>query len=47
MNELSSLNEAVIMMEKHKIWDLPVTDNNGILKGLLHLHPALKFVLGI
>ena len=47
INELSPLNEAVIMMGKNKIWDLPVTDNNGTLKGLLHLHPALKFVLGI
>jgi len=45
--DTSLLNEAVIQMEKNKIWDLPVTDKNGILKGLLHLHPALKFVLGI
>ena len=47
MNEFTSLSEAVIKMEKLKIWDLPVTDKNGFLKGLLHLHPALKFVLGI
>ena len=47
MNENTFLSEAVIKMEKLKIWDLPVTDNNGVLKGLLHLHPALKFVLGI
>ena len=47
MNENTLLSEAVIKMEKLKIWDLPVTDKNGVLKGLLHLHPALKFVLGI
>ena len=47
MNENAFLNEAVIKMEELKIWDLPVTDENGVLKGLLHLHPALKFVLGI
>ena len=47
IDELNTLNEAVIMMGKLKIWDIPVTDKNGILKGLLHLHPALKFVLGL
>ena len=47
MNENAFLSEAVIKMEELKIWDLPVTDENGVLKGLLHLHPALKFVLGI
>ena len=47
VNELTLLNKAVIKMEELKIWDLPVTDENSNLKGLLHLHPALKFVLGI
>jgi len=37
----------VIKMEELNIWDLPVTDKEGVLKGLLHLHPALKYVLGI
>ncbi len=47
LNELTHLNEAVTIMERHKIWDIPITDKNGTLKGLLHLHPALKFVLGL
>ena len=47
LNELTHLNEAVKIMERHKIWDIPITDKNGTLKGLLHLHPALKFVLGL
>ena len=47
MDEYTLLSDAVIKMEKLKIWDLPVTDKDGVLKGLLHLHPALKFVLGI
>ena len=47
LNESTHLNEAVTIMERHKIWDIPITDKNGTLKGLLHLHPALKFVLGI
>lgn len=45
--EETSLKNALLKMEEFKIWDLPVLDNNGILKGLLHLHPALKFVLGL
>ena len=47
LNESTHLNEAVTIMERHKIWDIPITDKNGTLKGLLHLHPALKFVLGL
>ena len=47
MNESAHLSDAVITMEKLKIWDIPVIDEEGFLKGLLHLHPALKFVLGI
>ena len=45
--EDTSLKDAILKMEKLKIWDLPVTDSDGKLKGLLHLHPALKFVLGL
>ena len=45
--EKTSLKNALVKMEGLKIWDLPVLDEDGKLKGLLHLHPALKFVLGI
>ena len=45
--EKTSLQNALVKMEGLRIWDLPVLDENGKLKGLLHLHPALKFVLGI
>ena len=34
-------------MEELNIWDLPVVDDEKNLKGLLHLHPALKTLLGI
>ena len=47
VNESTSLKEALFKMEELNIWDLPVTDKKGNLRGLLHLHPALKFVLGI
>jgi arabinose-5-phosphate isomerase len=43
--EKSSIQNALTKMEELKIWDLPVLDEQGKLKGLLHLHPALKFVL--
>ncbi len=41
------LRNAILIMEELKIWDLPVLDEEGCLRGLLHLHPALKFILGI
>ena len=47
VQEKTLLEDALLKMEKLKIWDLPVIDNDGKLKGLLHLHPALKSVLGI
>ena len=43
----TSLKKAVLIMEKLNIWDLPVVDDKKYLKGLLHLHPALKRLLGI
>lgn len=42
-----SLIHAVNVMEKKKIWDLPVVDDRGNLVGLLHLHPAIQALLGI
>lgn len=41
-----SLRDAVNVMENLQIWDLPVVDGEGRLKGLLHLHPAVKALLG-
>jgi CBS domain-containing protein len=40
-----SLVEAVNLMEKKQVWDLPVVDDNKLI-GLLHLHPAVKNLLG-
>lgn len=37
---------AVKLMEDKQVWDLPVVDR-GKLVGLLHLHPAVKALLGI
>lgn len=35
---------AVNLMGENKIWDLPVVEN-GILMGLLHLHPLVNSLL--
>ena len=40
------LIEAVRLMEDKQIWDLPVVDGRRFV-GLLHLHPAVKALLGI
>ena len=40
-----SLELAIELMGLNEVWDLPVTDHNGKLIGLLHLHPAVKSLL--
>ena len=37
---------AIEKMEEKQVWDLPVIDTSGVLVGLLHLHPAVKILLG-
>lgn len=41
----TTLIEAVEIMENKKIWDLPVVNQEGILVGLLHLHPVVQTLL--
>jgi arabinose-5-phosphate isomerase len=41
------LVDSIRLMEEKKIWDLPVVDADGKLVGLLHLHQAIKHLLGI
>jgi CBS domain-containing protein len=42
-----TLDYAVELMENKKIWDLPVVDNQGILVGMLHLHPVVEALLKV
>ena len=42
-----TLVAAVEMMGRKQIWDLPVVDEQGFLVGLLHLHPAIRALLGM
>jgi arabinose-5-phosphate isomerase len=39
------LINAVDVMDQKQIWDLPVVDDDGLLVGLLHLHPAIQALL--
>lgn len=39
------LVDAVNLMKAKRIWDLPVTTGDGLLVGLLHLHPAVERLL--
>ena len=39
------LQDAIDIMGKKQIWDLPVV-NEGKLRGLLHLHPAINAIIG-
>ncbi len=41
------LKDSITIMEDKQIWDLPVVNDKGALVGLLHLHPAIKALLGI
>ena len=43
----NTLIEGIELMERKQIWDLPVVDASGKLVGLLHLHPAIRAVLGM
>ena len=47
INVNENINNAVCVMEKNLIWDLPVIDENKKLLGLLHLHPVVKKLLVI
>ena len=44
-DENDTIDHALILMDNNKIWDLPVCDESGKLKGLLHLHNAIKILL--
>ena len=41
----TSLQDSIDIMGKKQIWDLPVVDQ-GKLRGLLHLHPAINAIIG-
>lgn len=46
VQDTESLRGAIDIMETKQVWDLPVLDASGRLVGLLHLHPAVRMLLG-
>jgi arabinose-5-phosphate isomerase len=44
-NPADTLDQAVLMMESKKVWDLPVVDEQKKLVGMLHLHPVVEALL--
>ena len=45
IQENTTLVEAIKLMGHIKVWDLPIVDSNTVIKGLLHLHPAILYLL--
>tara|TARA_S200000501_G_C20594700_1_gene643168 strand:+ start:380 stop:793 length:414 start_codon:yes stop_codon:yes gene_type:complete len=45
INENEPLKKAIDIINTKKIWDLPVMNEEGFLKGLLHLHPIVNYCL--
>jgi arabinose-5-phosphate isomerase len=39
------LGEAFATMESLEVWDLPVVSADGMLVGLLHLHPVVRLLM--
>ncbi len=44
-NPTDTLDQAVLVMESKKVWDLPVVDEQKKLVGMLHLHPVVEALL--
>ena len=47
VNPSALLIDAVNLMDKNQVWDLPVLDNEGTLLGILHSHRAVSVLLGL
>ena len=45
VSENFSLVDAVLLMSKKKVWDLPVVSQDKTLIGLLHLHHAIAKII--
>ena len=40
-----NIEDALNLLQDREILDLPVLDENGLLEGVIHLHPALRELL--
>ena len=41
----TTISQALKLMKKKQIWDLPVVNKEKVLIGMLHLHPIVKLYL--
>ena len=42
INENATISDAIMLVEKKRVWDLPVINDKGIIQGLLHLHSIVQ-----
>ncbi|MEW6219288.1 MAG: CBS domain-containing protein [Thermodesulfobacteriota bacterium] len=42
----ASLHEALLLLERHGFWVIPVVDRDHVLVGMLHMHALLKAMGG-
>ena len=42
----TGIEETLNFLQQREIFDLPVLDGDGRIQGLIHLHPALRALLG-
>ena len=45
INEDTKLLEAINIMNKNRIWDLPIVNKKNEFQGILHLHSILELIL--
>lgn len=45
INEETKLLEAINIMNKNRIWDLPIVNQKNEFQGILHLHSILELIL--
>ena len=45
IREGDTIEKALKIIKKHKVWDLPVLDNKNKFKGIIHLQNILELIL--
>ena len=45
IREGDTIEKAIKIIRKHKVWDLPVLDNKNKFKGIIHLQNILELII--
>lgn len=45
VREGDTIEKAIKIIRKHKVWDLPVLDNKNKFKGIIHLQNILELII--